>query len=150
MRPLFPSACAALALAGAGAMLAAPPFTVTVQAQDYAFISSNLFAENVREGKDGAAGDFSAEADFVEGTLCYYLEIFGYDEAQAIAIYRGAEDEETGAKLIDLRLPEDSSEEVCVTADGALLREIADAPGAYYVAVTDPVHPNGGMRGQFE
>lgn len=138
MKRLVPCACAALALA-----IAAP-----AAAQDFAFISSNLFAENVREGKDGGAGDFNGEADFVEGTLCYYLDMFGYDEANGIAIHRGTEDDETGPKLIDLELPE-GDEEVCVEADGELLREIADAPGAYYIAVTDPARPDGGIRGQF-
>lgn len=127
-----------------GALLAAPAL-----AQDWAVLSTNMFGEKVGEkrGKANSSADFNGEADFRKGRLCYYMEVFGLEGANGAAIHK-AKDGEDGPQVLALTMPKDRYDEACVTADAALLREIAGAPGEYYVLVGHPDHPDGAIRGQ--
>lgn len=117
-------------------------------AQDYAIIGVSLFDSNVPGGGvDDADADFNAEFDFVEGQVCYYLEINGLPDANGAAIHRGREDG-TGAVMVTLDLPDPPDDEVCMEADGSLLRRMSDRREDYYVVVTTPDFPEGAIRAQ--
>jgi hypothetical protein len=127
------------------ALLGAAP----VVAQDSPYLSSNLFGEQIPEGAGtkGASGDFNGEADAARGRLCYYLEIYDLDGADGAAIHEG-EQGKSGPALLPLPLPKDRNDEVCIDVDKTLLQSLMAAPKGYYVAVNDPDHPEGAMRGQ--
>ena len=134
---------AVAALLGAG--LAGPAL-----AQNSAFLSSNLFGNQVPEGgTEGATADFNGEADPGRGRLCYYLEVHDLADADGAAIHEG-EAGANGPSLLPLPLPGDRNEEVCVTVDKTLLEAIMAAPAGYYVAVSAPGHPEGAIRGQLD
>ena len=137
-RPLW------LAVALGAAVAAAP-----VMAQNYSVLSTNMFGEKVgdQRGKKGATADFNGEADFVKARLCYYLEIYDLDGANALSLHKGKEGDD-GDEVLALTLPKDRNDEACVKADVALLREIAAKPKEYYVLVGHPDHPDGAIRGQ--
>lgn len=117
-------------------------------AQDYAIFGVSLFDDLVPTGgKDGASADFNAEFDFVEGRICYYLEIAGLPDADGAAIHRGQRDG-SGAQMVVLPLPDPPDDEVCVDVDPALLQRMSDNADDYYVMVSSPDFPGGAMRGQ--
>lgn len=119
-----------------------------VAAQDYANLGASLFENYVTGGgADDAEGDFNGEADFRRSRLCYYLEIEGLDDANGVAIHQ-ADVGEDGPETLALALPAENGDEVCVTADAALLRAIGEAPADYYVIIRSESHPNGAIRGQ--
>jgi CHRD domain len=116
-------------------------------AQDSAFLSANLYAEQVvGGGDDDASADWNAEV-FTSGRLCYFLDLEELDNASSVAIHRGAAGEE-GAVVIALELPGPEGDEVCVTADTALLAEVVAQPDAFYVQIASSRHSNGAVRGQ--
>lgn len=117
-------------------------------AQDYAIIGLSLFDDLVPTGgAEGADGDFNAEFDFVEGRICYYLEINGLPDANGAAIHRGRESG-TGALMVELPLPDPPDDEVCIDVDTSLLQRMSDARDDYYVVVTSPDFPEGAIRAQ--
>ena len=139
-----------LAAAGAAVAFAGAIGSVSAAAQDFAYLSSNLFGDYVDGGGAGdAEGDFNGEADLAAGRLCYYLEFEGLDDADGVAIHQAAERTE-GPQVLSLTLPAAPGEEVCVTVEPALLGAIAQDPAAYYLLVRNPSHPNGAIRGQFD
>jgi hypothetical protein len=140
---LFVPGFAVAALVGAG--LAGPAL-----AQNSAFLSSNLFGNQVRDGgAESATADFNGEADPRRGRLCYYLEVHELADADGAAIHEG-EAGASGPSLLPLPLPGDRNEEVCVTVDKTLLEAIMAAPAHYYVAISAPGHPEGAIRGQLD
>ena len=117
-------------------------------AQDYAIIGVGMFDRNVPGGGvDDADADFNGEFDFAAGQVCYYLEVNGLPDADGAAIHRGRENA-TGEVVVALELPDPPGDEVCVAADGALLRRMADRRADYYVVVTTPDFPEGAVRAQ--
>ena len=72
----------AVAVAAVPGLLPGTP----AMAQDYAIIGLSLFDDLVPTGgAEGADADFNAEFDFVEGRICYYLEINGLPDADGAA-----------------------------------------------------------------
>lgn len=123
---------------------------IPAQAQDYAVVGVNMFAENVRGGgPDDARGDFNGEFDFVEGAICYYLEVADLPNPNGAGIHRGGE-RDTGEEVVALPMPVDGNEEVCIDVDPALLRQIADNRDDYYMVVSNPGFPEGAIRGQLD
>lgn len=121
---------------------------VPAAAQDFAYLSGTLFGDYVSAGgADDAEGDFNGEADLTRGRLCYYIEIDGLDDADGIAIHQG-ETGDDGPVVLPLTMPGEPGDEVCLTADAALLRTISEDPEKYYLIVRSPAHPDGAIRGQ--
>jgi len=119
-----------------------------VAAQDYAYLSGNLFGDYITGGgADDAEADFNGEADLTSGQLCYYLEIDGLDNADGIAIHQGDTGDD-GPEVLPLTLPGEPGDEVCLTVDTTLLGSISEAPANYYLIVRSPSHPGGAIRGQ--
>lgn len=117
-------------------------------AQDYAIIGLSLFDDLVPGGgAEGADAGFNAEFDFVEGRICYYLEINGLPDADGAAIHRGQESG-TGAEMVALPLPDPPDDEVCVDVEASLLRRMSDRREDYYVMVRTPALPDGAIRAQ--
>ncbi|MEL1250665.1 CHRD domain-containing protein [Aurantiacibacter gilvus] len=134
----------ALAMAAVTGLAPATP----ALAQDYAIIGLSLFDDLVPGGgAEGADADFNAEFDFVEGQVCYYLEINGLPDADGAAIHRGREDG-TGAEMVALPLPDPPDDEVCLAVDASLLRRMSDRREDYYVMVRTPDFPEGAIRAQ--
>jgi hypothetical protein len=121
-----------------------------VLAQNYAVLSANLFGDSVPGGGAGpdAAADFDGEIDLDQDQLCYFLELEGLDDANAVHIHQ-AKEGESGPVVVTLPLPGADGDEVCVKADKALLRAMADQPSDYYVDVHSRSNPDGAVRGQF-
>lgn len=117
-------------------------------AQDYAIIGVSLFDDLVPTGgAEGADADFNAEFDFVEGRICYYLEINGLPDADGAAIHRGSESG-TGAEMVALPLPDPPDDEVCIDVSASLLQRMSDRRSDYYVMVRTPDFPDGAIRAQ--
>lgn len=134
---------------GAGMAMAAAGGAVW--AQNSTLLSANLFGQYVAGGggDDDASADWNAEAFAASGRLCYYLDMDELDDATGVALHRGGEREE-GEAVIALTLPGPDGDEVCVTADAALLGEVLADPQAFYIQIVSDSHPAGAVRGQLE
>ena len=140
------AAIASCAMAiGAFAALSVP---ASAQRQ-YAYVGTSLFGQNEPDGGAGeeASGDFSAEFDFVNGRMCYMLEIFGIDDFTAAHLHEGGRGKH-GPPVITLELMGDDGEDVCVDVDTELMEKIARNRGRYYVNVHSEAFPMGAIRGQ--
>ena len=138
--------CMGLLLAGAIAS-AAP----TAWAQDeYKSLGATLFGENEigHEGAgDDAGGDFDGEIDMEQGTLCYYLEVYGLDEVTASHLYKGGKGV-NGEPVLALEVLGEDGDEVCAQVEPELLRDIMRNEFNYYVNVHTAALPAGAIRGQ--
>lgn len=133
----------------AGVALAALPATAIAQ-RDYAYVGTSLFGENVPGGAGAgveAYGDFSAEFDFVNGRICYMLEVEGIDEFTAAHLHEGSKGQD-GPPIITLELLGEDGEDVCIDVDKELMQRILRNRGRYYVNVHSTAHPAGAIRGQ--
>ena len=131
-------------------VLLSAAYAAPVAAQDYAYLSSNLFGDYISAGgSDDAEGDFNGEADLTTGRLCYYLEVEGLDDADGIAVHEGGSGDD-GPVVLSLTMPSEAGDEVCLTVDTALLGSISEAPANYYLLVRSPAHPGGAIRGQLQ
>lgn len=146
-RGLARCACVAMVVAGGTA------HSANMAAQGSTLLSANLFGQNVvgGGGDDDASADWNAEVFAGSGTgrLCYYLDLDELDDATGVALHRGGEGAE-GEAVIALSLPGPDGDEVCITADAALLGEVLADPEAFYVQITSRRHPAGAVRGQLE
>ena len=133
---------------GAAAALATP-----LAAQDgeerYGYVNTSMFGEYIVDGKgagDNASADFMAEFDYKEGRICYMIELTGIKDFTAAHIHKGGK-EENGEPVLALKLSPDGND-VCETADVALMKAIAEDQASYYVNVHTKRFPNGAVRGQ--
>lgn len=117
-------------------------------AQDSAFLSANLFGDQiVGGGDDSASADWNAEAFVGEGRLCYFLDLEDLRNPLGVAIHRGALGED-GEAVIALDLPGPDGDEICIEADPALLAQVVADPSNFYVLITSRRHAAGAVRGQ--
>lgn len=86
-----------------------------------------------------------------EGRVCAALSTDSIGKAVAAHIHRGAAGV-AGPIVVPLPLPAADSAFVdqCVTADQAVLRDIAQNPGNYYVNIHSSEFPGGAVRGQLD
>jgi hypothetical protein len=131
-----------------GLALAALPATLLAQRQ-YAYVGTSLFGTNEPNGGAGdeASGDFSAEFDFVNGRMCYMLEIYGIDDFTAAHLHEGGKGSD-GPPIITLELIGDDGDDVCIDVDKELMEKIVRNRGRYYVNVHSTAFPMGAVRGQ--
>lgn len=126
-------------------------------AQDSALLSANLYGQSVAggEGDEDASADWNAEVFTGSGTgaeaggarLCYYLDLNDLDDASGVALYRGGEGD-AGVEVLPLQLPGPDGDEVCVTADAAVLGEVVADPPEFYIQIASRRFPAGAVRGQ--
>lgn len=136
----------AVSVAMLGAVLAGP-----AAAQSSEFIAANLLGQDVDGGKgdEEASANLNGEIDLRRNRLCYYLDMEGLSDANAAHLHQeGAA--ATDPPTLALTLPGPGGDEVCVSADKALLEAIAADPGKYYVDVHTPGHPDGAVRGKIK
>jgi hypothetical protein len=124
--------------------------TNSASAQASSYLKSDMFGRYVPSGgSENAVGDFNGEIDFPKSRLCFYLELTDLPDPDAVQIHKGGATD-NGPTVLTLPLPKTDTEEVCVSADEAVLEEISQKPEEYYVVVRSPQHPNGAIRGQLE
>lgn len=117
-------------------------------AQDSAFLSANLFGDQITGGgDDSASADWNAEAFVDEGRLCYFLDLVDLRNPIGVAIHRGALGED-GDAVLALELPGPDGDEVCVEAPPALLAQVVAEPDAFHILITTRRHSAGAIRGQ--
>lgn len=132
-------------------IVSAPLCGASALAQDSEFVGISMFGEYVPQGGglDDASGDFDGEFDIAGGQICYYLDLIGIRNPTGIAIHRG-EERDTGEMVVQLQLPATEGEEVCVSVEADLQREMLADLSGFYMVVTDPSHPQGAIRGQLD
>jgi CHRD domain len=98
------------------------------------------------EDGNGAAG---IKINLDTSTVCWALRVEDITlPATAAHIHEGTKDE-TGDIVVTLSPPDATGHSRgCTTADSALLADIAENPGAYYVNVHNSDFPGGAIRGQ--
>lgn len=133
----------ALGITVCAAALAAP-----AAAQTSAFVGANLLGQDVPggAGDEGASANFNGEIDLRRNRVCYYLDMDGLDDADAVHIH-GKDQAGGDPPVLALRPPGPDGDEVCITSDNATLKPIADAPANFAVDVHTPDHPAGAVRG---
>lgn len=126
-------------------LVAAP----TLAQDQYAYTGTSLFGHyevGHKGADDEASGDFTAEMDLVNGTMCYMLEIANLEGFTAAHIHK-AEKGKNGPPVVTLEL---ASDDKCVDVDIALMKDIAKNEHKYYVNVHTEAFPQGAIRGQLD
>ena len=138
----------AWALAGAAAVQAGA-LAAQDEPPEVAYLFADLGGANVtgRGDKDGY-GDMAAAVKLTEGKFCYELSVGKIAAATAAHVHEGKAGVD-GPPVITIAVTGPRNE-VCVEADGKLLRKIADKPGDYYVNVHNAEFPSGAIRGQLQ
>ena len=93
----------------------------------------------------GASGSGTATVTIRLGqsSLCHTLTVSGLTNVTAAHIHRVS----TGAIVVPLTTPTTGTSSGCSTVDRALLQEILQTPGAFYVNVHTTTYPNGQVQG---
>ncbi len=82
-----------------------------------------------------------------KGELCFELSVKDIQEASSAHIHAGAAGADGDVK-VTLKAPAGGMSKGCVSVDKALLKEIAENPGNFYVNVHNAEFPKGAIRGQ--
>ncbi len=127
--------------------------TGALAAQDEPPAVIYLFADLQGANETGAGdrdgyGDMAAAVKLTEGKLCYELSVGKIGTAMAAHVHEGKAGVE-GPPVITIAVTGPKNE-VCLEADGKLLRKIADEPGDFYVNVHNAEFPSGAIRGQLQ
>ena len=78
---------------------------------------------------------------------CYELSVKDIEEATGAHIHEGAAGK-AGPVKVGLDAPKTGSAKGCKTADAAVIKDIMENPGNYYVNVHNAAFPGGAIRGQ--
>lgn len=89
------------------------------------------------------SGSFSATIRLSRKELCYTLEVSGLTNVTAAHIHRASNE----SIVVPLATPASGRSSGCVTVETALLTEIVNSPGAFYVNVHTQTYPGGQARG---
>ncbi|HEX6377036.1 MAG TPA: CHRD domain-containing protein [Allosphingosinicella sp.] len=80
-------------------------------------------------------------------TICTDLEVRDIGDVTAAHIHRGGPGV-AGPPVVNLDAPDDNDSDDCDTVDDALVDEIRNNPGGFYVNVHTAAYPDGAIRGQ--
>jgi len=141
-RGLLLAACGAVALGGCE--------TVNEVVNDAAgdqFRAQLSGANEPGGGDPDGAGLARVEINDTTNTICTDLEIRQINAVTAAHIHRGAAGV-NGPPVVTLDAPDDNDSDDCDEASDALVDEIRNNPGGFYVNVHTADYPNGAIRGQ--
>ena len=134
------------ALAGAGLLGAT---YVSSNQQGGRPLRADLTAAAVRPGPgtDGASGTVTLRLNLGQERVCYEVSVTGPQRPTAAHVHLG-EASRSGPVVMTLGTPADGRAEGCLDANRALVRDLLEAPGDYYVDVHDAANTGGAVRGQ--
>ena len=138
-------------LLAAGALALAGCETVKEEVDEV--VGNNFRAEmnggNEAPGPGDPDGFGKAEIAINDATnsICTDLEVRDIDDVTAAHIHRGGPGV-AGPPVVTLDPPDDNDSDDCDTVADALVDEIRNNPGGFYVNVHTADYPNGAIRGQ--
>lgn len=139
-----------LLLIGTAALALAGCETVNRVAND---IVANNFAavltgaNEVPAGDPDGAGTANISINDATNQVCTHLEVRNIGAVTAAHIHRGTAGV-NGPPVINLDAPDDNDSDDCDTVADALIDELRNAPGRFYVNVHTAQYPGGAIRGQ--
>ncbi|MGH8935607.1 MAG: CHRD domain-containing protein [Acidimicrobiia bacterium] len=141
---------AALAMLGAacnGGGGAPPETTAAAGGQQFAVQLSGA-EEAPNPGDEDGTGSATITLDAEAGEVCFELTVEGIEPASAAHIHQAAAGT-AGPVVVPLEpAPAEGSSNGCVSADPAVIAEIAGDPAGFYVNVHNAEFPDGAVRGQ--
>ena len=141
-RSLLLAACGAIALVGCETINEVANDAVGDQ------FRTHLTGANEPGGGDpDGAGLARLEINDTTNTICTDLEIRQIGTVTAAHIHRGAAGV-NGPPVVTLDAPDDNDSDDCDQVADALVDEIRNNPGGFYVNVHTTDFPNGAIRGQ--
>jgi CHRD domain len=139
---------AALAIFTFGCNSEPQPEKATVQEKTHTMtIELSGGAEVPGPGDTDGSGSAKLTINHDKGEVCYDITVKDIQEPTAAHIHVGAADKSGGPK-VTFKKAADGSWKGCVSADKALLNDLMQNPGNYYVNVHNNEFPNGALRGQ--
>ncbi len=141
-RILLLAACAAVGLAGCETT-----DEVVNEVVGNAFEANLSGAAEVPPADPDGWGRARITINDAANTICTDLEVRDIGEVTAAHIHRGGVGV-NGPPVVVLDAPDDNDSDDCDTKDDALVDEIRNNPGAFYVNVHTVAYPDGAIRGQ--
>jgi hypothetical protein len=139
---------AAVAILTFGGFTAAPSGKATGQEKTHSMtIQLSGGAEVPGPGAADGSGTANLTIDHDKGEVCYEITVKGIQDPTAAHIHAGASGTSGGVKVPFMKAA-DGTWKGCASADKALLIDIMQNPGNYYVNVHNTEFPNGAIRGQ--
>ncbi|WP_411288567.1 CHRD domain-containing protein [Phenylobacterium sp.] len=135
-------------LAGAACVLAL--FAIPASAQEGGRpLGASLTgaAEKPAAGDPDGGGDARLRVNVGQAQVCYELEVRAIAAATMAHIHKAPADA-AGPVVVKLEAPAAGKSSGCATADAAVVKDILQNPGAYYVNVHNAEFPGGAVRGQ--
>lgn len=136
-------------LRAAALALAAAAFAGAAQAEEVS-LSAHLMGANEKPtaGDPDGMGHATVKIDTAKNELCYTLMVENIGQPLMAHIHKGGPDT-AGPVAVPLSPPDSSGKSAaCVTADAAVVKDITDNPGNYYVNVHTADFKAGAIRGQ--
>lgn len=128
--------------------LAALSVALPAAAQPAGQLSAQLSGAAERPGPGDPDGAGRATFTFNAGQVCYEVAVDRIAPATMAHIHKGAA-AASGPPVVTLQAPgPDGKAKGCATADAAVLNDIQQTPGAYYLNVHNGEFPAGAVRGQ--
>ncbi len=107
-------------------------------------LHATLDGASVTNGGDSnGQGQFTAEVNESQGTICYVLTASNIGTPGVAHIHEGVSGL-PGRPVVDLAVGADQ----CLSVGSAVANDIVDNPSDYYVDVLSAQHPEGAVRGQ--
>ena len=105
-------------------------------------------AEKPNPGDADGAGHATFRVNVGQNQICYELSVEKIAAATMAHIHKAGPDA-AGPVAVPLAKPgADGKAKACATADAAVVKDILQNPGAYYVNVHNAEFPGGAVRGQ--
>lgn len=98
-------------------------------------------------GDTDGSGTAKLTLNHGKGEICYDLSVKNIQAATLAHIHAGAAGQ-AGDVKVTFDPPSNGASKGCVTVDQALLKDIMQNPGNYYVNVHNAEFPKGALRGQ--
>lgn len=112
------------------------PFTATLSGSN-----------EVPAGDPDGSGTANITLNHGQGQVCYDITVSNIEKPTAAHIHAGAAGTSGGVK-VPFKAAADGTWKGCATVDKAVIKEIMDNPGNYYVNVHTADFPKGAIRGQ--